>query len=71
MGMYDDYDKDMIQKAGLIWVIFFLALAFAFIILKLVSVITWSWWWVFAPLWIPMFLGTIMNVLGIKPPGQE
>ena len=24
-----------------------------FLILKLTKVITWSWWWVTAPLWIP------------------
>ena len=24
-----------------------------FLILKLTNVITWSWWWVTAPLWIP------------------
>lgn len=25
----------------------------AFVVLKLTSVIAWSWWWVTAPLWIP------------------
>ena len=25
-----------------------------FLILKLCKVITWSWWWVTAPLWIPL-----------------
>ena len=24
-----------------------------FLVLKLTEVITWSWWWVTAPLWIP------------------
>lgn len=28
-------------------------LAIAFIVLKLCGVITWSWLWVLAPLWIP------------------
>lgn len=28
-------------------------LATFFIILKLLEVITWSWWWVLSPLWIP------------------
>lgn len=28
-------------------------LAIVFITLKLIGVITWSWWWVLAPLWIP------------------
>ena len=30
-----------------------------FLILKLIGVITWSWWWVTAPLWI----GVIIDVL--------
>ena len=29
-------------------------LTVAFIVLKLCNVITWSWWWVLAPLWIPL-----------------
>ena len=28
-----------------------------FLVLKLCDVITWSWWWVTAPLWIPFALG--------------
>jgi hypothetical protein len=31
-------------------------LGLAFIILKLVGVITWSWVWVLAPIWIPIAL---------------
>lgn len=27
-----------------------------FLVLKLCGVIAWSWWWVFAPLWIPVVL---------------
>jgi len=27
-----------------------------FLVLKLCNVITWSWWWVTAPLWIPFVL---------------
>ena len=38
-------------------------LAIVFITLKLCNVITWSWWWVTAPLWVPfalfMFLVTL------------
>jgi hypothetical protein len=34
-------------------VIFLGLLALLFIGLKLVSAITWSWWWVVSPLWIP------------------
>lgn len=27
-----------------------------FLVLKLTGVIAWSWWWVTAPLWIPVLL---------------
>lgn len=41
------------------------ALAIVFIILKITgttAVATWSWWWVLAPIWIPvaMILGIMM-----------
>jgi hypothetical protein len=43
-----------------------------FLILKLTETIDWSWWWVTAPLWIPVALvvvfliisGLIMFLLG-------
>jgi hypothetical protein len=31
-------------------------LGVAFVILKLVGVIGWSWWWVLAPFWAPWLL---------------
>ena len=31
-------------------------LTVVFITLKLCNVITWSWWWVLSPLWIPFAL---------------
>lgn len=34
-------------------------LGIAFIVLKLCGVITWSWWWVLAPFWGGLALGTI------------
>ena len=36
-------------------------LAIVFITLKLTGYITWSWWWVLSPLWIPLaFLVVIL-----------
>ncbi len=35
---------------------FFGALTIAFIVLKLIGEIDWSWLWVLAPLWIPTLL---------------
>ena len=32
-------------------------LGVAFIVLKLCGVISWSWWWVTAPFWIPAAIG--------------
>lgn len=30
-----------------------------FLVLKLTNVITWSWWWVTAPIWIPFGLSVL------------
>ena len=35
-------------------------LLLVFLVLKLCGVITWSWWWVMAPLWIPLLLVLII-----------
>lgn len=37
-------------------------LAIVFITLKLCHVITWSWWWIFSPLWI---MGAVVLVVVI------
>ena len=42
-----------------------------FRILKLTGYIDWSWWWVTAPLWIPVAIGLVaivifVIILGIK-----
>ena len=34
-------------------------LTIAFIVLKLCNVITWSWWWVLAPIWIPVAIAAL------------
>ena len=37
-----------------------------FLILKLTGTIAWSWWWVFAPLWIiPAFVVATLAIVGI------
>lgn len=36
-----------------------------FLILKLCNVITWSWWWVTAPIWIPAALILIFLLVTI------
>lgn len=39
---------------------FFGLLTIVFIVLKLLDVISWSWWWVLSPLWIPIALGIVI-----------
>jgi hypothetical protein len=36
-----------------------------FIVLKLTEVIAWSWWWVLAPLWIPIAIGLSIILLAV------
>lgn len=38
-------------------------LGIVFIVLKLVGVISWSWWWVLAPFWIPLAIVVICLVI--------
>ena len=41
-------------------------LTVAFVVLKLVGVIGWSWWWVLSPLWIEAALVvSILIIVGI------
>jgi CHASE2 domain-containing sensor protein len=40
-------------------------LTLIFITLKLLSVITWSWIWVLAPLWIPVLCALIIFVITV------
>ena len=39
-------------------------LTILFIGLKLTNYITWSWWWVLSPLWLPLavFLGVVTTI---------
>jgi len=34
-----------------------------FMTLKLTDCIDWSWWWVSAPLWIPLIIGIVCLVI--------
>ena len=41
------------------------SLFLVFLVLKLVGVISWSWWWVTAPLWISAGLGLIGLIIAL------
>lgn len=50
-------EKNTITNSG---VTFLELLLLEFVGLKLAGFIDWSWWWVFAPLWIPLLIiGTV------------
>ena len=36
-----------------------------FLVLKLTNVINWSWWWVTAPLWIPVSIALVLLLIAI------
>jgi hypothetical protein len=48
--------------------IFLPLLTLMFIYLKLTGVIAWSWWWVLAPMWIPLAIAllVLIVILAIK-----
>jgi hypothetical protein len=42
---------------------FLSVMALVFIVLKLCKVITWSWWWVLAPLWLPSGIAAFIGIV--------
>jgi len=44
---------------------FFGLLAIVFIVLKLTGYIGWPWYWVLAPVWIPLAIALVVMVVGI------
>ena len=38
-------------------------LTIVFIVLKLTEVISWSWWWVLAPLWLPLAVFALISAI--------
>ena len=36
-----------------------------FLVLKLTNYIDWSWWWITAPLWIPIAIIAIVGLVAI------
>lgn len=47
---------------------FFGLLTILFIGLKLTGYVAWSWWWVLAPLWVP--LSILLVILGVLIAGS-
>ena len=43
----------------------YMILFIVFLVLKLTNVINWSWWWVTAPLWIPVSIVLVLLIIAI------
>ena len=57
----EDNKKVTIGCSSPLTVVIFLAFFFA----KIFNKIDWSWWWVFAPIWVPAILATIIFIIFI------
>ena len=54
-------EKKIVASPGFCTILFIV-----FLILKLTNAIDWSWWWVTAPLWIPLGIAIIaLAIVGI------
>jgi hypothetical protein len=64
--MFDKYKNDSYTKIENNC--FLPALTLLFIALKLTGYISWSWWWVLSPMWIPLLIVLLILavVLAIK-----
>lgn len=40
-------------------------LTIVFVLLKVYGKIDWSWWWVFAPLWLPLIIVLLIFALAL------
>jgi len=68
MGLYDGYDKDQANKAGMVFFIFMLVLCLLMVGANLFVAAGIAWKWVFAPICGPMALGFVLAICGIRPP---
>lgn len=39
--------------------------ALTFVVLKLIGIISWSWWWVLFPIWITLGIGLIVLIVNL------
>lgn len=36
-----------------------------FVVLKVFGIITWSWWWVLSPVWLPVIIFIAAVIIGL------
>ena len=54
-------ESDDLGWVGWVVVSWLVSLTAVFVVLRLCSMITWSWWWVFSPLWAPFLCVCIVS----------
>lgn len=55
--------KENNSISSAIWSIFVMLLQLIFITLKVCGIITWSWWWVFVPIWGSLALSLTVGLI--------
>lgn len=58
--MTNQNEKQVSSSIGITTILFVV-----FLVLKLTGVISWSWWWVTAPLWVPVCFGLMVVTIFI------
>lgn len=56
-GVYNNMENNSNTSSGGIGFVGLLTIVF--ITLKLLNIITWSWWWVLSPIWITSILAVV------------
>lgn len=60
--MKEEYNVSSSSSSG---VGFFGLLTVLFIALKLLGYIDWSWWWILAPIWMPIAVLILILIVGL------
>ncbi len=61
-----DPNDPMNKLFSFVMFFFYMLTTLSFLILKLCEVISWSWWWVFIPIWGPLAVSlTVLIILKI------
>ena len=63
--MTDNNSKNIIVSGEIDFTGLIGLLTIVFIVLKLLNIINWSWWWVLAPLWLPVGIFLIIALIFI------
>jgi hypothetical protein len=57
------FKKGKVMSSSNSGIVFTGLLTIVFIVLKLTGYISWSWWWVLSPVWIPLAISIVLVIL--------